>query len=184
MVQFHLDIQRTIIEPSIWGSFQFSVLSFQKSLSNRLSSFVIRLSEVISLFDCNFCYINFLNFSPPLMNQRIEMKSKRSNRWVFIPVIFSFLLLAAHFSRNDQFIFVILSLGIPFFLILKQAWAKIIVQAALILGAFKWVWSTLDYIDARKAIGDDYQRLAIILFSVAAFTLISGILLYLVKNRK
>jgi hypothetical protein len=112
------------------------------------------------------------------------MTSRRSNRWVFIPVIFSFLLLAAHFSRNDQFIFLAIAITIPFLLIIKKLWTRIIVQAALILGAFDWVWSTLDYIEVRKSIGEDYQRLAIILFSVATFTLISALLLYLVKFKK
>ena len=112
------------------------------------------------------------------------MKTKRTNRWVFIPVILSYLILAAHFSRNDQFILLIIAVGIPVFLSVKQLWARYIVQAGLILGAFEWASSTLDYIDIRKAMGEDYQRLAIILFSVAAFTLISGLLLYLVKPRK
>ncbi len=112
------------------------------------------------------------------------MKTKRTNRWVFIPVILSYLILAAHFSRNDQFLLLILSVGIPALLSVKELWARYIVQAGLILGAFEWAWSTLDYIEIRKAIGEDYQRLAIILFSVAAFTLISGLLLYLVKQNE
>lgn len=112
------------------------------------------------------------------------MKTKRTNLWVFIPVIISYLLLIAHFSRNNQFLLLLLAVGIPVFLSLKQLWARYIVQAGLILGTLEWTWSTLDYIEIRKAIGEDYQRLAIILFSVAAFTLISGLLLYLVRLRK
>ncbi len=111
------------------------------------------------------------------------MQAKRSNRWVFIPVILSFLLLAAHFSRNDQFILMLLSVGLPILLAVKKSWARMLVQIALLLGAFEWAWSTLDYIAVRKALGEDWQRLAIILFSVAAFTLISSLLLYLVRSK-
>lgn len=104
------------------------------------------------------------------------------NRWIYVPVILSFLLLVAHFSRNDQYLFMIISVLIPFLLWIKKTWAKTLVQAALVLGAFSWVWSTLDYIEIRKAMGEDYQRLAIILFSVAGFTLISAILIYFLRS--
>lgn len=106
------------------------------------------------------------------------------NRWVYIPVILSFILLVAHFSRNDQYLFLVLAAATPFLLILKKLWSRLVVQGALILGAFSWVWSTLDYIDIRQSTGEDYQRLAIILFSVAGFTLLSSVLLYLVKPKR
>lgn len=112
------------------------------------------------------------------------MKTKRTNRWVFIPVILSFLILAAHFSRNDQTLLMIVSALLPIMLIIKTLWARLVLQVALVLGALEWVWSTLDLIEIRKGIGEDWQRLAIILFSVAAFTLVSGLLLYLVKPTK
>lgn len=112
------------------------------------------------------------------------MKTKRTNRWVFIPVILSFLILAAHFSRNDQTLLMIVSAALPIMLIIKALWARLVLQVVLVLGALEWVWSTLDLIEIRKGIGEDWQRLAIILFSVAAFTLISGFLLYLVKPGK
>ena len=111
------------------------------------------------------------------------MKAKRSNRWVFIPVILSFVLLGAHFSRNDQIILVILSLGLPLLLAVRKPWVLWVLQLALLLGSIEWVRSTIAYIDVRKSIGEDWQRLAIILFSVATFTLISGALLFFVKQK-
>lgn len=110
-----------------------------------------------------------------------NMETKRTNRWVFIPVILSFLIMAAHFSRNDQTLLMIVSALLPFMLIIKTLWARLVLQAALVLGALQWAWSTLDLIEIRKAVGEEWQRLAIILFCVAAFTLVSGLLLYLVK---
>jgi len=112
------------------------------------------------------------------------MNAKRTNRWVFIPVVLSFLIMAAHFSRNDQTLLMIVSALLPIMLIIKTLWARLVLQVALVLGALEWVWSTLDLIEIRKDIGEDWQRLAIILFSVAAFTLVSGLLLYLVKPIK
>ncbi len=111
------------------------------------------------------------------------MKKRRTNRWVFIPVILSCLLLAAHFSRNDQFLLLVVSAGLPLLLAVKKPWGLWIIQLGLLAGALEWIFSTLNYIEVRKAIGDDWQRLAIILFSVAAFTLISGLLLFLVKRK-
>ena len=43
---------------------------------------------------------------------------------------------------------------------------------------------TVNYIEIRKQIDDDWTRLAIILFSVALVTLISGLLLLSKKVRK
>ena len=100
------------------------------------------------------------------------MKITRTNRWTFIPAVLSLLILGAHFSRNDQTILMILSVGLPLLLLVKKPWTIWILQLALLLGSIEWVWSTLDLIEVRKAIGEDWQRLAIILFSVAAFTLI------------
>lgn len=89
--------------------------------------------------------------------------------------------MAAHFSRNDQTLLMIVSALLPFMLIINALWARLVLQVALVLGALEWVWSTLDLIEIRKGIGEDWQQLAIILFIVAAFTLVSGLLLYLVR---
>ena len=124
---------------------------------------------------------NPIFFSIFELPKKYKMKTKRTNRWVFIPVILSFLILAAHFSRNDQTLLMIVSAVLPIMLIIKTLWARLVLQVALVLGALEWVWSTLDLIEIRKEIGEDWQRLAIILFSVAAFTLVSGLLLYLVR---
>lgn len=86
------------------------------------------------------------------------MKTKRTNRWVFIPVILSFLILAAHFSRNDQTLLMIVSALLPIMLIIKTLWARLVLQVVLVLGALEWVWSTLDLIEIRKGIGEELER--------------------------
>jgi len=114
------------------------------------------------------------------------MTSKKSRKyiWLLVPAIFALLVLAAHFSRQDLTIVGIVALGMIPLLFVKKAYALWIVQIVLIAGSLEWVRSTLAYIKVRKMIEDDWTRLAIILFSVAAFTLISGLLLSLKSVRK
>jgi hypothetical protein len=113
--------------------------------------------------------------------------TKRKSRlfnWVFIPVIFSFILLAAHFSRKDLPLLSIIPLALIPLLFIRRKYALWIVQLALLAGSAEWVRSTFRYIEIRQQINDDWTLLAIILFSVALFTLISGLLLFLPKVQR
>jgi len=104
--------------------------------------------------------------------------------WLLIPAIFSLLVLAAHFSRQDLTVVGIVALALIPFLFVRRRYALWIVQIALLLGSAEWIRSTLKYIEIRKQIEDDWTRLAIILFSVALFTLISGLLLFIGRVRR
>jgi hypothetical protein len=92
-----------------------------------------------------------------------------------LPVIISFGLLAAHFSRAELLPLVIMSLAIPLLLLIRKAWAARTLQLLLLLGAFEWIRSMLGYIEVRKSIDDDWTRLAIILIVVALLTALSGL---------
>ena len=92
-----------------------------------------------------------------------------------LPVIISFGLLAAHFSRADLLPLVIMSLAIPLLLLIRKAWAARTLQLLLLLGAFEWIRAMLGYIELRKSIDDDWTRLAIILIVVALLTALSGL---------
>ncbi len=92
-----------------------------------------------------------------------------------LPVFLSFGLLAAHFSRADLLPLVILALLIPFLLFIKNAWVARAIQLLLFIGALEWIRAMFGYIEHRKAIGDDWTRLAIILTVVALLTAISGL---------
>ena len=92
-----------------------------------------------------------------------------------LPVILSFGVLTAHFSRANLFPLVIVSMLIPFLLLIKKAWVARGVQILLLLGALEWIRSMFGYIEIRKAIGDDWGRLAIILSVVALLTACSGL---------
>ena len=80
-----------------------------------------------------------------------------------LPVILAFGLLAAHFSRADMFPAVIVSLAIPFLLLIRKPWIARSIQVLLLLGAAEWIRAMFGYINVRKEIGEDWGRLAIIL---------------------
>jgi len=92
-----------------------------------------------------------------------------------LPVIFSFGLLAAHFSRANMFPLVIVSLVLPFLLLIKKAWVARGIQVLLLLGALEWIRAMFGYIAIRKEIGEDWTRLAIILVAVALLTAYAGL---------
>ena len=92
-----------------------------------------------------------------------------------IPVILSFGLLAAHFSRADLFPLVIVSIVIPLLLLISKAWAARSIQVLLLLGAAEWIRAMFGYINVRKEIGEDWGRLAIILVTVALLTACSAL---------
>ncbi len=92
-----------------------------------------------------------------------------------LPVIFSFGLLAAHFSRANMFPLVIVSLALPLLLLIKKAWVARSIQVLLLLGAAEWIRSMFGYIGIRKEIGEDWTRLAVILVAVALLTACAGL---------
>lgn len=92
-----------------------------------------------------------------------------------LPVILAFGLLAAHFSRADMLPAVVVSLIIPFLLLIRKPWIARSIQILLLLGALEWIRSMFGYIQVRKEIGDDWGRLAIILLTVALLTACAGL---------
>ncbi len=91
------------------------------------------------------------------------------------PVIISFLLLVAHFSRQHEPLPMVLTVASIGLLFVRKSWAARLIQALLFLGAVEWVASMFNYITLRKASGDDWIRLAIILSVVSLFTALSGL---------
>ncbi len=90
---------------------------------------------------------------------------------------FSFLLLAAHFSRIGMTAMSIISLLIPFLLFIKKRWVLIFIQVACYTAALEWVRTIFSYIKIREEYGEAWGRLAIILGAVALVTALSGVLL-------
>lgn len=93
-----------------------------------------------------------------------------------IPVIFSLLILAAHFSRINVLPLTILSILFVGLLFWRNKWVPRLIQLSLILGAAEWTRIIYVYIEQRNVTGEDWQRLAIILGGVALFTLLSALM--------
>ena len=62
-----------------------------------------------------------------------------ANILLYVPIVLSLAVLAAHFLRYDHAIGVIGSLVLIALLFLRQPWVARLVQVALVLGALEWV---------------------------------------------
>lgn len=91
------------------------------------------------------------------------------------PVIFSFILLGAHFSRQDFPTLSILCFLIPLLLFIKRTWVIKLTQIFLVLGSIEWIRSIFYYINQRQELGESYIRLVIIIGIIALFTGLSAL---------
>lgn len=97
------------------------------------------------------------------------------------PVFLSALLLAAHFLRNGAIGLVVLTLFIPFLLLLARPWAVRLVQVGLILGAIEWLRTLVQLWRVRLALGEPWLRMVVILGTVSLLTACSALVF---RNRK
>jgi len=94
-----------------------------------------------------------------------------------IPLVLAFLLLGAHFLRDGNLVLVIVSLLIPWLLLIKKPWALLGVQWLTYLSALVWVRTAIVLVQQRMMMGAPWLRLSLILAGVALFTLYAGYLL-------
>src|SRR5512139_2241142 len=95
-----------------------------------------------------------------------------------LPIILSFLLIAAHFLRGFHLLLICLSLLVPCLLLIRRRWAAITIQLALICAASEWVRTVLSVWRERMASGEPYLRMVLILGAVVALTLGSALIFY------
>ena len=86
------------------------------------------------------------------------------------PVIFSFLILSAHFSRAGSPLLTIIFLLLPILLFIKKAWVVRLIQIFLVIGSIEWIRILFVYVNERQAIDEPYIRLVLILGIVAFLT--------------
>jgi hypothetical protein len=91
--------------------------------------------------------------------------------------VFSSVLLAAHFSRVDLKGIALLCLLLPLVLLIRKRWVLRAFQLYLLIGVAVWVQRTFALRALRIEAGEPWFRLALILFGVALFTLISALAL-------
>jgi len=92
-----------------------------------------------------------------------------------LPVIVSFLLMAAHFYRAGQLILAGLCIAIPALLFLRESWVVRFFQMALLLAAAEWLRTLTVFAEFRIESGQPWTRLALILGTVALLTALSAL---------
>jgi NAD-dependent dihydropyrimidine dehydrogenase PreA subunit len=101
-----------------------------------------------------------------------------------LPPILSTLMMAAHFSRVDNDRLAIFCLALPFLLFIKKIWVKRVYQILLVIGGPIWIERTVILIRTRQETGESWMRLAVILITVALFTIFSSLSFETKKARK
>ncbi|MCP4155240.1 MAG: 4Fe-4S binding protein [bacterium] len=89
----------------------------------------------------------------------------------YVPVILSFILLAAHYSRASQDWTALLFLFLPLLLFVKKKWVMRVQQSFLLFGSYVWIKTAVFLVNVRMEMGRPWLRLLIILGTVALFTL-------------
>ena len=103
---------------------------------------------------------------------------------LLIPTLLSFLVLAAHFLRADQVYLMLMACAAPLLLLARRTWATRLLQFLLVAGALEWVRTTMQIQAIRIDQGRDWHRMAVILYSVAGFTLASALVFFLPPLRR
>lgn len=90
-------------------------------------------------------------------------------------IVLALVVLAAHFSRAGHQGLAGLMLLLPLLLLVRAPWAGWTLRAVLILGGLEWVRTLLRLVGERRALGEDWARLAIILLVVSAVTFAAAV---------
>ncbi len=95
---------------------------------------------------------------------------------LFIPIVLSFLVLAAHFLRAGSMVGVVCVIGFLAVLPFGRPWVARVAQVILVLGALEWVRTLAVLAMERRELEEPYLRMAVILGVVAAVTLGAALL--------
>ncbi len=87
------------------------------------------------------------------------------------------LLIAAHFLRADEIVPVCLCLAAPFLLLVRKRWMLRFVQAFTAVAAVIWLATLKGIVQQRLTEGRPWTLAAVILGTVAGYTLLTGWLL-------
>lgn len=87
------------------------------------------------------------------------------------------LLLGAHFLRAGNFAMLALCLAAPLLFFLRRRWSLIALQLLAYGAAGTWIAVAIQLAQMRQQLGQPWTMAAIILGSVALFTLLAGLLL-------
>lgn len=92
-----------------------------------------------------------------------------------LPAALALLVLAAHFLRGGQIVFVAACLGVLATLFLRRPWVPALAMGALVIGALEWLRTIAALVAQRAASGEPAGRMVAILGTVVAVTLLGAL---------
>lgn len=97
--------------------------------------------------------------------------------FIYVFIILSFLLSAAHFFRMGWLVISLVNFALPFFLFVKKSYSARLLQLFLLLISAEWFRTLYLSVSYRLETGLPWIRLAIILSIVALFTIATALLI-------
>lgn len=94
---------------------------------------------------------------------------------LLIPIVLSALTLGAHLLRAGYPLLTLAAAALPFLLVPRSPAALRLLQTMLLLGALEWVRALLEILELRRALGQPWHRMAVILGAVALVTALSAV---------
>lgn len=92
------------------------------------------------------------------------------------PVALSLIVLGAHFLRSGDYLLLVTVIGLLALVGVRRPWSARTLQAALVSGSLVWLVTLVQLAALRLKMGRPALRLAIILGSVAAVTMLSALM--------
>jgi len=89
-------------------------------------------------------------------------------------IVLAFVVLAAHFSRAGSTLVAGAFLLAPLLLLVRESWARWTLRIALLIGGLEWIRTTVRLVGERRALGEDWTRMAVILSVVALLTFLAA----------
>ncbi len=89
-------------------------------------------------------------------------------------IILATAVLAAHFSRAGANLLAGMILLSPLLLRVQRPWAGWALRVALAVGGLEWIRTAVRLVSERRAAGDDWTRLAVILITVSLLTFLAS----------
>lgn len=102
---------------------------------------------------------------------RAIMPTPHRPSWLLLFPALALVLLAAHFYRAGAWPLFVVSVALLPLLALRRRWVPPLLQLALLAGAAEWLWTAALLAQQRLALGQPWQRMALILAAVALLTL-------------
>jgi len=95
-----------------------------------------------------------------------------------LPIMLSYLLMAAHLFRGQHYVLVAFAALMPSLLLIPRLWVARVMQLGLVISAAEWLRTMAMLMQERMALGHPYIRMALILGVVALITIASAFTFY------